>query len=136
MSQSGQTHFKNLNFKVCLTILGYYALKGQRFVNYTNLAGFIQFQFQFHQAKSIRYGVFFRSVYPGMSIRSPCSSRIRGNTGTLHSDTAQKVMFSIKDFFSKCDQIRRKLQMENFIFCAVWHFPCCFYFREEKSTTL
>ena len=37
--------------------------------------------------------------------------------------------FSIKDFFSKCDQIRRKLQiwlhllkkslMENFIFCAV-----------------
>ena len=79
---------------------------------------------------------FFRSVYPGMSIRSPCSSRIRGNTGTLHSDTAQKVMFSIKDFFSKCDQIRRKLQMENFIFCAVWHFPCCFYFREEKSTTL
>ena len=37
--------------------------------------------------------------------------------------------FSIKDFFSKCDQIRRKLQiwshllkkslMVNFIFCAV-----------------
>ena len=43
--------------------------------------------------------------------------------------TAQKMKFSIKDFFSKCDQIRRKLQiwshllkksvMENFIFCAV-----------------
>ena len=42
--------------------------------------------------------------------------------------TAQK-MFSIKDFFSKCDQIGRKLQiwshllkkslMEKFIFCAV-----------------
>ena len=38
--------------------------------------------------------------------------------------------FSIKDFFSKCDQIRRKLQVwshllkksvtENFIFCAVY----------------
>ena len=38
--------------------------------------------------------------------------------------------FSIKDFFSKCDQIRRKLRiwshllkkslMENFIFCAVF----------------
>ena len=38
------------------------------------------------------------------------------------------MKFSIKDFFSKCDQIRRKLQiyshlmkksvMENFIFCA------------------
>ena len=46
------------------------------------------------------------------------------------SDTAQKMKFSIKDFFSKRDQIRRKLRiwshllkkslMENFIFCAVW----------------
>ena len=43
--------------------------------------------------------------------------------------TAQKMKFSIKDFFSKCDQILRKLRiwshllkkslMENFIFCAV-----------------
>ena len=43
--------------------------------------------------------------------------------------TVQKMKFSIKDFFSKCDQIRRKLRiwshllkkslMENFIFCAV-----------------
>ena len=43
--------------------------------------------------------------------------------------TAQKMKFSIKDFFSKCDQIHRKLRiwshllkkslMENFIFCAV-----------------
>ena len=43
--------------------------------------------------------------------------------------TAQKMKFSIKDFFSKCDQIRKKLGissdllkkslMENFIFCAV-----------------
>ena len=43
--------------------------------------------------------------------------------------TAQKMKFSIKNFFSKCDQIRRKLQIwshllkkylqENFIFCAV-----------------
>ena len=42
---------------------------------------------------------------------------------------AQKMKFSIKDFFSKCDQIRRKLWiwshfmrkplMENFIFCPV-----------------
>ena len=39
------------------------------------------------------------------------------------------MKFSIKDFFNKCDQIRRKLRiwsrllkkslMENFIFCAV-----------------
>ena len=43
--------------------------------------------------------------------------------------TAQKIKFSIKDFFHKCDQIRRflricshllkKFLMENFIFCAV-----------------
>ena len=43
--------------------------------------------------------------------------------------TAQKMKFSIKDFFSKCDQIRSFLQiwshllkksvMENFISCAV-----------------
>ena len=44
--------------------------------------------------------------------------------------TAQKMKFSNKDFFSKCDQIRRKLWirsqllkkfflMENFNFCAV-----------------
>ena len=44
--------------------------------------------------------------------------------------TAQKMKFTIKDFFSKCDQIRRKLRiwshlltrslMENFIFCAAY----------------
>ena len=43
--------------------------------------------------------------------------------------TTQKMKFPIKDFFSKCDQIRRKLQiwwhllrkslMENFVFWAV-----------------
>ena len=46
--------------------------------------------------------------------------------------TAQKMKFSIKDFFSKCNQIHRKLRiwshllkkflMENFIFCAVFGF--------------
>ena len=45
-------------------------------------------------------------------------------------DTAQKMKFFIKDFFSKCDQIRRKLKiwshllkkslMGNFIFCSMW----------------
>ena len=44
--------------------------------------------------------------------------------------TVQKIKFSIKDFFNKCDQIRsflliwshllKKSLMENFIFCAVW----------------
>ena len=46
--------------------------------------------------------------------------------------TAQNMKFSIKDFFSKCDQIRGKLllwsylvkksSMENFIFCIVVDF--------------
>ena len=44
-------------------------------------------------------------------------------------DTAQKLKFSVKDFFSRCDQIRsflriwshllKKCLMENFNFCAV-----------------
>ena len=50
----------------------------------------------------------------------------------LGTNTAQKMKFSIKKFFSKCDQIRiflrnwshllKKSLMENFIFCAV---QCC-----------
>ena len=49
--------------------------------------------------------------------------------GFSKTSTAQKMKFSIKDFFSKCDQIIRKLRIwshlpkkslkENFIFCAV-----------------
>ena len=45
----------------------------------------------------------------------------------LDTFTAQKIKFSVKDFFSKYDHIRRKLRiwshllkktlMENFIFC-------------------
>ena len=48
----------------------------------------------------------------------------------MNTITAQKMKFFIEDFFSKCDQICRKLQiwthllekslMENFIFCAVY----------------
>ena len=45
--------------------------------------------------------------------------------------TTEKMKFSIKDFFSKCNQILsflrilshllKKSLMENFIFCAVYH---------------
>ena len=45
------------------------------------------------------------------------------------TNTAEKMKFSIKDFFSKCDQIRRKLRiwshvlkrslMKNFIFSTI-----------------
>ena len=48
----------------------------------------------------------------------------------MQNFTAYKMKFSIKDFFSKCDQIRsflriwlhllKKSLMENFIFCAVF----------------
>ena len=47
------------------------------------------------------------------------------------ANNAQKMMFSIKDFFCKCDQTRsllriwshllKKSLMENFFFCAVKH---------------
>ena len=52
-------------------------------------------------------------------------------TGISMMETSlhKKMKFSIKDFFSKCDQIPRELRiwlhllnkslMENFIFCAV-----------------
>ena len=50
-------------------------------------------------------------------------------TQKIKDNIAQKLKFSIKDFFSKCDQIGRflriwphllkKFLMENFIFCAV-----------------
>ena len=57
--------------------------------------------------------------------------------------TAQQMKFPIKDFFSKCDQIRRKLRiwshllkkylMENLIFCAV-HVDIIFF--KSPSFTL
>ena len=47
----------------------------------------------------------------------------------LDANTAQKMKFSMNNFFSKCEQIRRKLRMwshllkkslmQNFIICAV-----------------
>ena len=56
----------------------------------------------------------------------------RNSPKILGTITAQKMKFSIKDFFNKCDQILRKLRiwshllkkslMENFVFCAV-NFP-------------
>ena len=51
------------------------------------------------------------------------------NVSESEMGTAQKMTFSVKDFFSKCARIRRKLRIwshllkksstENFIFCAV-----------------
>ena len=62
--------------------------------------------------------------------------------------TTQKMKFSIQNFFSKCDQIRRKLRiwahllkkslMENFIFCAVFNqeklsCPTCYLLLTHKK---
>ena len=61
-------------------------------------------------------------------------SSVNHTTKTIHHDgeialIAQKMRFPMKNFFSKCDQIRRKLRiwshllkkslMEKFIFCPV-----------------
>ena len=53
---------------------------------------------------------------------------LRAAASKYRPDTTQKMKFSIKDFFSKCDQIRsflriwshllKKSLMEKFIFCA------------------
>ena len=62
------------------------------------------------------------------SYSEPCQTSVMKHPMKIHN-TAQKMKFSIKDFFRKCDQIRRKLRiwshllnkplMENFIFCAL-----------------
>ena len=65
--------------------------------------------------------MYLHAVFLWFSEKSNKRSRI---------NTAQKMKFSIKDFFSKCDQIRRKLRIwshllknsiiQNFIFRAVF----------------
>ena len=57
-----------------------------------------------------------------------------------NAHTAQKMRFSTKDFFSKCDQIRsflriwlqllKKSLMENFIFWAMCVYP---FFRKHDA---
>ena len=64
-----------------------------------------------------------------------CMIYVIGNHRSLDKffcPTGQKIKISIKDFLSKCDQIRRKLRiwshllrksfMENFIFCSGKYF--------------
>ena len=61
----------------------------------------------------------------------------------IYTYTAQKMKFSIKDFFSKCDQIRRKLRiwshllkkslLENFIFLCSYGF-CYFMLIQARCT--
>ena len=74
--------------------------------------------------------------YLVLQSKSLYSVRIRENTdqkklclGTVHAVTEQKMKFSIKDFYSKCDQIcsfpqiwshlPKKFLLENLVFYAV-----------------
>ena len=63
---------------------------------------------------------------------------------TSDKATVQKIKFSIKDFFSKCEQIRSFLQiwsyllkkslMENFIFCVVSFLLLLYSTRSNEET--
>ena len=87
-------------------------------VSNSNLRNFKEFATE--RKKTVKYGL--------ETVSFSCSQ-----LQTLVPDTAQKMKFSIKDFFSKCDQIcgnlgiwshlLKKSLMENFIFCAVKFFP-------------
>ena len=73
-----------------------------------------------------------------MILLSAFSSRTYLKHDTVYTTPAQKLKFSIKDFFCKCDQIRSKLRirshllkkllMENFIFCVVKLVTCLILF--------
>ena len=72
----------------------------------------------------------------------PILYALRNRNETSARNTGQKMKFSIKDLFSKCDQIHRKLQirshllrkslMGNFIFCAL-KWVMTYFFQEENS---
>ena len=76
--------------------------------------------------------IFFQQISTTMDVLyNQFENRIKKtNPLTQVYVTAQKMKFSIKDFFGKCDEIRsflriwshllKKSLMENFIFCAVW----------------
>ena len=87
------------------------------------------------------FGLNTERYFVSLRIHSKCGkmrTRITLNTETFYAvagfnllmtSTAQKMKFSIKGFFSKCDQTRwnlliqshllKKSLMENFIFCVV-----------------
>ena len=78
------------------------------------------------------YGHFLRCVSDIVELNEKSENLTKqmlvSSKNLLHN-TAQKIKFSIKDFFSKCDQVcrflrtlshlRKKSLMENFVFYAV-----------------
>ena len=77
--------------------------------------------------KSLVVKEFVNNISPDMDKHGNISQE---EYDPVTASTAQKMKLSIKDSFSKCDQIRRILRiwshllrkslMENFIFCAVY----------------
>ena len=86
---------------------------------------------QFNYFQRIQIGIEQGQVHKGGKVTNK-----KNDVLTEGPNTAQKMKFSIKNFFSKCDQIRRELRiwlhllkkyfMENFIFCAV-KYSCQYY---------
>ena len=83
-----------------------------------------------HENVNHKVGENERSAKPKLEVLFYwCSSCVPQNKWSTRKVTAQKMKFSIQDFFSKCDQIHRKLRIwphllkksliENFIVCAV-----------------
>ena len=74
-----------------------------------------------------------------------CSGNLRKKLNFDLTNTAQKMKFSIKDLFSKCEQIRsflriwshllKKLLMENFIFCAVQE-PWLYFLVKSRNSQI
>ena len=64
----------------------------------------------------------------------------------IHNNTSDFTKFSMKDFFNKCDPIRRKLRIwsnllkkpstEKFTFCEVSNFKLTYYLLEFLFFTL
>ena len=91
--------------------------------------GFVR-KLQFEKRKTFDSNIYDGTIYANTFIIDVGS--FLNTLNQRKTDTAQKIKFSIKDFFSKCDQIRWKLRIwshllkksliENFIFCAVKHY--------------
>ena len=69
-----------------------------------------------------KYKVFYGQYFPVFKTEYVDFKEIFNVLGILLHFTTQKIKLSINDFFSKCDQIRRKSLMKNFIFCVVKNF--------------
>ena len=126
------TFFKNIEVKVAV---GYRTSMEKAFVSWGKLANYEEYLTALSCTKSNR------EEKKNVSFLVRCGQGSIGRSQFGHqlqklekiisylTGTAQKMKFSIKDFFSKCDQICRKLRiwshllkkslMENLIFCPV-----------------